>query len=281
MFSIDRIKKFWIWILLIFISILFLSSNLGRPRSWNPLNKLVIEVLAPIQKLINTSTSFTEDLWYKYFNLVNTHKENKKLKAEINRLKMEYSQYDEMLATNKRLQLLLNFKNTTEQRILAAQVIGRDPSVWLQSIFIDKGQNSGVDTNMPVVNAEGVVGHVVSFSKKYSQVLLINDQNSAVDCIIQRSRESGIVKGLASKQCILDYVLKSSDVRNGDVVVTSGLDSVFPKGIPVGEVTDVKDIPGELFKSIRIKPFVDFSKLEEVLIILKEDPLSDPLIEKD
>lgn len=281
MFSIDRIKKFWIWILLIFISILFLSSNLGRPRSWNPLNKLVIEVLAPIQKLINTSTTFTEDLWYKYFNLVNTHKENKKLKAEINRLKMEYSQYDEMLATNKRLQLLLNFKNTTEQRILAAQVIGRDPSVWLQSIFIDKGQNSGVDTNMPVVNAEGVVGHVVSFSKKYSQVLLINDQNSAVDCIIQRSRESGIVKGLASKQCILDYVLKSSDVRNGDVVVTSGLDSVFPKGIPVGEVTDVKDIPGELFKSIRIKPFVDFSKLEEVLIILKEDPLSDPLIEKD
>lgn len=281
MFSIDRIKKFWIWVLLIFLSLLVFSSNLGRPRSWNPATKLLIEVLAPVQKLIKNSITFTEDLWFKYFDLVDTHEENKRLKVEIDRLKMENSRYRESLATNKRLQLLLNFKNTIEQSVLAAQVIGHGSSGWFRSVFVDKGQDEGVKINMPVVNSEGVVGHVVNIAYKYSEVLLLNDQNSAVDCIIQRSRDSGIVKGLSSKMCILDNVLKTSDVRKGDVVITSGLDRVFPKGIPVGEVAGVKDIPGELFKSIHITPFVDFSKLEEVLILLREDPLLSPLIEKD
>jgi rod shape-determining protein MreC len=103
---------------------------------------------------------------------------------------------------------------------------------------------------------------------------LIIDQNSAVDCIIQRSRDKGIVKGLSSKICVLDYVLKNSDVVVGDMAVTSGLGRVFPKGLPVGEVVEVKNVSGELFKDIKIRPVVDFSKLEELLIILKEDPLT-------
>jgi rod shape-determining protein MreC len=92
--------------------------------------------------------------------------------------------------------------------------------------------------------------------------------------MIQRSRETGILKGLSSKSCRLDYVLKTSDIRKGDVVITSGLGRVFPKGMPVGEVTRVEDKPGEFFKEILVKPRVDFSKLEELMIILKEDPLA-------
>jgi len=279
--SIDRIKKIWIWVLLIFIALILLSSNLGRSRSWNPSIKVLIEVLAPIQKFIKNSVIFTEDLWSKYFGLVNTHEENKRLRAEIDRLKMDNSQYLELLTTHKRLQQLLNFKNTTEQRVLAAQVIGLDPTGWFKSIMVDKGENSGINTNMPVVNAEGVVGQVVSLSYNYAKVLLLIDQNSAVDCIIQRSRESGIIRGVTPKVCILDNVINSGDVRTGDLVVTSGLGRIYPKGIPVGEVTEIKDIPGELFKNIKVRPFVDFSKLEEVLILLREDPLSSPLIKKD
>ena len=282
MLSIDRIKKIWIWILLIFISLLFLSSNPGKSRLWNPSIKLLIGVIAPVQKLIKSSATFTEDLWFKYFALVNTQEENKRLKSEIDRMKMENSRYREQLATHKRLQQLLNFKETIEQNVLAAQVIIHDPSGPFRSIIVDKGERSSVNINMPVVNAQGAVGHVVSLSPKYSKVLLLIDQNSAVSCIIQRSRESGTLKGLSSKECILDYVVKTSDVREGDLVVTSGLDRIYPKGISVGEVTEVEDIPGELFKSVRVKPSVDFSKLEEVLILLiEEDPSLDPLIEKD
>jgi len=279
--SIKRIKIFWIWALLIFIALFFISANLGGKRSWDPSEQLVIEIIAPFQKFINETINITERVWLKYFGLINTHNENIRMKKELDSLKMENYLYQEMLATNQRLQQLLQFRNMSDQPVIAAQVIGRDPTGWFQSVIIDKGKNSGIKLNMPVVNAEGVVGKLVSVSYNYSKVLLIIDQNSSVDCIIQRSRDDGILKGLSSKVCKLDYVLKSSDVHVGDIVVTSGLGGIFPKGIPVGEVTDVEDPPGELFKDVKIRPAVDFSKLEELLIILKEDPLANYLTDED
>jgi rod shape-determining protein MreC len=278
---IKRIKTYWIWILLLFFALFFISSHLQGERSWNPCGKLIIEVVAPFQKFIKQTVNVTEGLWLKYFVLINTHNENIRLKRELDSLKSVKYRYQELLRTNQRLQSLLQFKESTDQPVIAAQVIGKDPSGWFQSVIIDKGENAGIKMNMPVVNAEGVVGKLVSVSYNYAKVLLVIDQNSSVDCIIQRSRDSGIVKGYSSKVCLLDYVLKSSDVRVGDVVVTSGLDRIFPKGIPVGDVIEVKDPPGELFKDVKISPRVNFSKLEELLVILKEDPLASQLTEKD
>jgi rod shape-determining protein MreC len=258
-----------------------MSANLGGKRSWDPSEQLVIEIIAPFQKFINETINITERVWLKYFGLINIHNENIRMKKELDSLKMENYLYQEMLAANQRLQQLLQFRDMSDQPVIAAQVIGRDPTGWFQSVIIDKGKNSGIKLNMPVVNAEGIVGKLVSVSNNYSKVLLIIDQNSSVDCIIQRSRDSGIVKGLSPKVCKLDYVLKSSDVHVGDIVVTSGLGGLFPKGIPAGEVTEVKDPPGELFKDVRIRPAVDFSKLEELLIILKEDPLANYLTREE
>ena len=203
------------------------------------------------------------------------------LQGEIDRLKREKDQYLEMLATYQRLENLLQFKKEMDLPVQVAQVIGRDPTGWFESVIIDKGRSSGLKINMPVVNAEGVVGRLVSVSTHYAKVLLIIDQNSAVDCIVQRSRDKGILKGLSSDICELDYILKRSDVRIKDRLVTSGFGRVFPKGIPVGEIISVEDISGELFKDIKVKPVVDFSKLEELLVILKEDPLADQLQEED
>ena len=280
MFSGKRIKQILIWVFLLLLALIFLSFNVEKSKSWNPAAGILIEILAPIQKAVKGSVNFTTGLWSKYVGLINTHDENIKLKRENERLIMENSRYKELLSTYKRLQELLNFKENTDETVLAAQVIGRDPSGWFRSIIIDKGRNSGIKENMPVFNAKGVVGQIVSVSYNYSKVLLLIDQNSAVDCIIERSRDSGIVKGISQKECTLDYVLKTSDVRVGDLVITSGLDRVYPKGNYVGEVTEVEDSPGELYKKVKIKPSVDFSKLEEVLVLLREDPLSKPMIEK-
>lgn len=274
------IKTFGIWVLLIFFALFLLSSNLGKKRSWNPSEQLIVAIVAPFQAFMKKTVQTTEGLWLKYFGLVNTHNENIRMKKEIDALKIENSRFKELLATHQRLQSLLQFKETINQPVLAAQVIGRDPTGWFESVIIDKGKNSGLKVNMPVVNAQGVVGRLVSVSGSYAKVLLIIDQNSSVDCIIQRSRDNGIVKGFSSKVCELDYVLKTSDVIVGDTAVTSGLGRVFPKGVPVGRVIDVEDMPGELFKSIKISPMVDFSKLEELLVILKEDPLASHMKEK-
>jgi rod shape-determining protein MreC len=271
-----KLKRFgtvWIWIIFIFLTLLLLSSNPGGKGSWNPAEQIIVEVTAPFQRLITGTINIIEGIWLKYFDLINVRDENDRLMGEIEALRMENSRYQETLATHERLQKLLQFKKTINWPVVAAQVIGRDPTGWFKSVIIDKGKNSGLKVNMPVVNADGVVGRLVSVSPNYSKVLLIIDQNSAVDCIIQRSRDEGIVKGLTAKLCTLDYMLKTSDVVVGDKVVTSGLGRVYPKGLPVGEVLEVFNIPGELFKDIKVGPMVDFSKLEELLVILKEDPL--------
>jgi len=268
-----RIKTFWIWIVFLFIALFLVSSNLGKHRSWNPAEQLLVEVAAPIQELSYKTVKSVEGIWLKYFALVNLRSQNVKLLNEINKLRMENDRYRELVSTNKRLRELLQFKKKIHWPVVAAQVIGRDPSGWFESIIIDKGKSSGLKVNMPVVNSRGVVGRLVSVSPNYAKALLIVDQNSAVDCLIQRSREKGILKGLSLKLCELDYVVKRSDVRVGDRVVTSGMGRIFPKGLPVGEVTEIADISWKLFKDIKVKPLVDFAKLEEVLVILKEDPL--------
>lgn len=217
----------------------------------------------------------------KYFALINVRKENEALRREIDALRMENARYREMEAASIRLHDLLRFKEMVAWPVAEAQIIGRDPSGWFESVIIDKGKLSGLKTNMPVVDGKGVVGRLVSVSSKFSKVLLIIDQNSAVDCIVQRSREKGVVKGLTAGLCKLEYVVKAGDVVVGDLVVSSGMDRVFPKGLPVGQVMEVEDRPWEFFRSVKVKPMVDFSKLEDVLVIIKEDPLFDEIEEEE
>jgi rod shape-determining protein MreC len=271
----------WLWVFIIGSVLFLLSSNSDLGPTWNPAEQFVIEITAPFQKLIKQTTKSTEELWLNYFRLVDIHHENTQLKNEIHVLKMANSRYRELLATQERLEELLQFKQTINRPVLAAQVIGLDPTGWFKSVIIDKGKWAGLRLDMPVVNAFGVVGRVVSVSSNYAKVLLIIDQNSAVDCLVQRSRDRGMLKGLMSEICKLDYVSKSNDITMGDMVVTSGLGGVFPKGLPVGRILDVKEIPGELFKDIKIRTAVDFSKLEEVLVILEESKSSNQLKESE
>lgn len=281
MFSSKLAKIIWMGIIILLFTLILISTNLDEKSAWNPLEQVVMEILGPFQRLTKGSANMAEDFWLKYFWLIGVRQENDRLRKEVDLLKRGNDQYREMLATARRLEGLLQFKKEMDLPVQAAQVIGRDPTGWFESAIIDKGRSSGLKTNMPVVNAEGVVGRLVAVSAHYAKVLLIIDQNSAVDCIIQRSREKGILRGLSSGVCELDYILKRSDVRKADQLVTSGLGRVFPKGIPVGEIVDVEDVPGELFKAIKVKPMVDFSKLEELLVILKEDPLADQLQDEE
>jgi rod shape-determining protein MreC len=269
--GVIRFRKIWLWAFIVGVVLFLLSSNAGSRPRWNPVGQLIIEITAPVQKFITQTVTVTRDFWLNYFQLVAVRNDNRELKRENDALRMENDRYRELLATHQRLQELLQFRQTSNRPVLAAQVIGRDPTGWFKSIIIDKGRLAGLNVDMPVVNATGLVGRIVSVSPNYAKILLIIDQNSAVDCLIQRSRDRGMVKGSSSETCKLDYVVKSSDVAVEDIVVTSGLGGVFPKGLPVGQVSNVKEAPGELFKEIEIMPAVDFSKLEEVLVISREE----------
>jgi rod shape-determining protein MreC len=274
--NLKRISILWIWIALLFIAFILVSSSFGKRRAWGPVEQAVIEITAPVQKVIFGTVDAVQDFWWTYFSLVDLRNENASLKKEMDTLKLQNNLYHELVAANRRLETMLQFKELIHWDALVAQVIGQDPTGWFESIMIDKGKNAGLRLNMAVVNAQGVVGQLVSLAPNYAKVLLIIDQNSAVDCLIQRSREKGILKGLSSKVCKMHYVVKNGDVVVGDLVVSSGMGRVYPKGIPVGRVIEVADDPWEMFKDVKVEPLVDFSKLEEVLVLLKEVPLSDP-----
>lgn len=265
-----RISRAWIWVILILSAFLLLSSNVGGKQPWNSVERSLIEVFAPVQRLLKESVQAVEEVWLNYFYLVGLRAENRELKEKVNALRLEKRRYQELLAAQDRIKALLKYRRTLNRPTMAARVVGRDPTRWFRSIVIDKGKEAGVKENMPVINASGLVGRVVSSSSDFAEVLLIIDQNSAVDSLIQRSRERGILKGVAIDRCTLEYMVKSSDVAVGDKVITSGLGGVFPKGLAVGSVSSVNEVPGELFKDVEVRPAVDFSKLEEVLVILKE-----------
>jgi rod shape-determining protein MreC len=262
--------KLWISVFFIGLIIFLLSYGSGKISPWGPTGQLVIDITAPFQNLIAKMSGAVEGFWLNYFQLINVREENAQLKAAVDSLKMENSRYLEMLSGHKSLEKLLQFKQSMNEPSLAARVIGLDPTGWFKSVIIDKGEDEGVRLDMSVVNANGIVGRVVSVSPNYAKVLLIIDQNSAVDCLVQRSRERGIAVGLSTDICKLNYVQKSGDIAVGDIIVSSGLADIFPKGLPVGEVLNIKDVPGELFKDIDIRPAVDFAKLEVVLLIMKE-----------
>lgn len=265
-----RISRAWIWVFLTCSALLLLFSNVGGKQNWNSVERSLIEVVAPVQRLLKESVQAVEEVWLSYFYLVGLRAENRELKEKVNALRLEKSRYQELLAAQDRLKGLLEYRRTLNRPTRAARVVGRDPTRWFRSIIIDRGKEAGVREDMPVINTSGVVGRVVSSSSGFAKVLLIIDQNSAVDSLIQRSRERGVLKGVAIDRCDLEYMVKSSDVAVGDKVVTSGLGRVFPKGLAVGSVSSVDEVPGELFKDVEVRPAVDFSKLEEVLVILKE-----------
>ena len=149
-------------------------------------------------------------------------------------------------------------------------------SPWFQSIMIDKGRDDGLTRGLPVVVPEGIAGQVTEVSAGYAKVMLIIDPTSAVDALVQRTRSRGIVQGQFSNHCLFKYVLRKHDIQVGDTVISSGLDGVFPKGQRVGQVSEVVRRSAGVFQDIIVKPFVDFEKLELVLVVL--DPPERPFV---
>ncbi len=259
-------KRILPWILF-FISGIFLIC-FSEKHSWNPLEQFFVEVTAPFQKAFFSSLRYIKRLWSDYVYLVNVKEENERLKKEIMRLKLENMRYRLLKQKIEDLSKILNFKPRIRWTIVPAQIIGYDASGWFRSVIIDKGKKDKICVNMPVISADGLVGRIISVSENFSKVLLITDPNSAVDCFDQDTKVRGVLKG-NGKICLMDYVENSCKINPGDVIVTSGLSGIFPRNIPIGRVKEVRQVPGSLFKEIKVVPFVDFSRLEEVIVILE------------
>lgn len=256
-------------IVLITVNVILLSIT-SKSQSTFGLGRLGLSLVAPFQEFVTRSMRFVQDIWTHYFFLISVARENDNLKKSLNQYVEKNNQWHEIELANRRLRRLLNFKKAPTNRVVAAEVVGKDPSGWFRTVVIDKGKADGLQKGLAVVLPTGIVGQVIEAAGHYSKVMLIIDRNSAVDALLQRSRARGIVKGESADQCRFEFVLRKHDVRIGDIVIASGLDGVYPKGLRIGRVADISERDADIFYEITVDPFVDYEKLEEVLVILRQ-----------
>ncbi|MEJ2039183.1 MAG: rod shape-determining protein MreC, partial [Desulfosarcinaceae bacterium] len=258
---------------LITVCVLFLALSSQQAQIAQGPGRLALPVVGPFQRMIIHSTHFCRDIWEHYFMLLSVARDNDRLREDLRKARALNDQGREVMLANRRLRDLLSLKEHLEQVTIAAQVIGKDPSPWFQTIIVDKGMADGVQKGLPVVNPEGIVGLVIEATGHYAKVRLITDPNSAVDALVQKNRARGIIKGGTSGYCVLNYVLRKHDVAVGDRIVSSGMDTVFPKGLPIGQVSDIIKYEAGIFQDVTVTPYVDFERLEEVLIIAPTQPV--------
>ncbi|MBF0229717.1 MAG: rod shape-determining protein MreC [Desulfamplus sp.] len=235
----------------------------------NGVKRIAISLISPFQMAVSASFRWCADIWYIYFASVSAGEENIELKRQLAIAMASQNRCKELELENSRLRRFIDFDDVSDHVFIAAKVIGRDPSPWFQTLMINKGGRDGIVKGLPVLVSEGVVGKTVEVSEKFSRVLLITDRNSAVDALVQSSRARGIVQGNNTDRCLFKYALRKDEIMQGDIIISSGLDQVFPKGLRIGEVLEIKKDNSDLFQMIFIKTFVDFDKLEEVLVSSK------------
>jgi rod shape-determining protein MreC len=270
----SRYRNVTILVAILFVQVLGLAVQVKRRSSADESTRVIrlwtVSAVTPLEKALVWCQNGLGGIWSNYVYLRGVRQENRELKFEIERLRLEQVRLSDDAQQARRLQALLGFKETYIAKTVAAQVIGSSGSEQSRSIYIDKGTSAGVDKDMAVITADGLVGRVLRAFGSSAQVLLINDQSSGVGVILDKSRLQGVIKGTASGEVVVEKVMTDEQVTPGERIVTSGGDQIFPKGITVGTV--MKVTPGaDLFLNIRVKPSANLSRLEEVLVITKKE----------
>jgi rod shape-determining protein MreC len=254
-----------------FLSVLFslyiiAPAAKGHLRT-DPIGPLLIAVMRPFQSGIQMTISGIRQVFLNYAALRGLTAENAKLKGRIQELEAERNRHLEDESINRRLRELMEFRLYLPSGAVTASVISNSASTWFNILILDKGKKDGVEKGMGAVSPLGVVGQVVSVTSRSAKVLLITDSHSGVDAVVQRSRARGIVAGSLESGPIMKYVKRSDDLKEGDRLVTSGLDGVFPKGLLIGAVSKVNKKSFGLFQYVEVTLAVDPARIEEVLVV--------------
>jgi len=267
-------KPVWITVASVLLfHVLLLSVQVNHRFNTSFVRVWLLDSIAPLEKLVDMTVNGVGNVWHGYFGLVGVRGENVRLRAENDALKMQLARQNEEVLEAGRLRKLLDLQSSGIGKTVVARVIGRDaaPSRSHQTVTIDKGQIHGIQPDATVMTPEGVVGRVIFAANFFSTVQLVIDSQSAVAVMVSSSRRQAIVKGTGSSELELDYIDDDNDIKQGDELVTSGMDRVHPKGLKLGVISSVGPRKG-LFKMIRIQPAADLGRLEEVICLVERPP---------
>ena len=242
----------------------------GGEMSW--FTGAILDVAAPVQKVLAMPVDFVRETFIDYVDLLMVREENSELRARVAALDEENLQFREALVASGRLQRIAEMRDAFETPMLPSELVGVDASPWFRSALVDRGQVDGVRAGMPVISEQGLVGLVRATSTTAARTMLVVDRQSAIDGTVQRSRTRGLVRGRGTDQLEFEFVARGHDVEVGDLVMTSGLGGVYPKGLRMGEVVEILDPGSQLMQTALIEPAVDFGRLEQVFVMLRRGP---------
>lgn len=252
-------------LLLLAINIFFTGNRPGA-RAEKP-SLALLWTLRPLQNSTAELAGDAKGFFHDYLDLVNVRQANDRLKRQVAELQAEHTRMIELRVENRHLKNLLELREALGMSAIAARVIGVDPSEISHTLILSQGSNGGLQRNDAVISTDGVVGKLIVVGPDSSRVMLIDDHNSGLDAFDQRSRARGIVAGDLDAGIRMKYVDRTEDVRPGDAIVTSGMDGNFPGGLLIGTVAAVSQEGPGLFLKVTVMPAVDFSALEQVLIL--------------
>ncbi|HWN98082.1 MAG TPA: rod shape-determining protein MreC [Blastocatellia bacterium] len=248
-----------------------MSTNARQPGSeQSVLRTWIVTVLAPMVNVAGGALSYIKGGVASYVDLRNARQENLDLRERVQQLNDEANTLRERAAEYELLRRQLALPALAEYRQLSANVIARDASLWFRRLTIDRGTVDGVKLSMPVTTSGGIVGRVISVGLKWSVVQVITDKQAGVGAMLQSSRAMGELRGLDNARCEMKNISSSENVQEGESVVTTGLDRIYPKGLLVGVVERVEDDPNAPWHRLIIKPAAPVDRVEHVVVLLVE-----------
>lgn len=269
------------FIILVVIILPLISINMEQKNTSNPwFNQPLAFLAEATEKLFHGFSYGVRSTTAEYINILNIKRRSQDLQKENDELKTRLNLFNENQNELERLRTLLDFQKNTKMELIPAQVIGRNLVTDHNTITINKGTDHGLVAGQAVLTVSGAVGHIFRPAKRTAHVMLITDRYSVVDAIIQKTRTHGLVEGKSREACVLQYVERTEDVKDGDLIVTGGLDNIFPKGFPLGVITNVERKTKNTSLLIEVKPVVDSNKVEEVFIVknaVMENFLTEPV----
>lgn len=266
-----RLRSGYLFLALMFGHIILISAQVNSQQGVPVLESVIFGLFSEVQRGTASGITGVQRLWNGYVWLRGVRAENEQLKQQLEATMVELQQQRTLAERSHRLERLLDLRERASLTTAAAEVIASAATPEFQSVSIDKGEDDGVGRDMAVIAADGVVGRVVIPSARNAKVQLIIDRNAAAGAIIERSRAQGVAVGTGERLLRLEYMSEVADVAEGDVVVSSGLDRIYPKGFVIGRVTKVNP-SGTAYRSILVEPAVDFTSLEDVLVVLTPNP---------
>lgn len=264
---IKEYRHYLATLVLVIVPVIALNAGGKMPAELHWFDRAAVSVSTPVQTAIRWSIETAWDGMQSYFLLLRTQENNRDLALENRRLLNEIASFQEVARENERLRQLVEFNNPLEGKKVVAQVIAQDVSPEFRTIKLNKGNRQGIEVGMAVISLEGVVGRVIRAGQNFSDVLSLQDSSSAIDGLIQRNRVRGVVEGLGGSQLSMKYLRRTDDVQEGDLIVSSGIGGLFPKGLAIGKVTSVKKKNFGITQTVEVSPTVDFNRLEEVTVI--------------